>query len=128
MARLCVFAIGVLVAVTQVHAQVPGGHLGTCPPPKQPVESCRNYCKFESPGTTGDYYCCDEQRTPAGNPGTCPKVALQEHEIVVMCDPNDTNRPYSLNCKTDADCFQWEKCCYAPVTQQRICRASVFDL
>ncbi|XP_064094317.1 uncharacterized protein LOC135206753 [Macrobrachium nipponense] len=122
MARLCILAIGVLVAVTQAHAQAP------CPPPKQPVESCKNFCKLELPGTTGGYYCCDQQRTPAGNPGTCPKVPLQENEIEVMCDPNDPNSPYSLNCKTDADCFQWEKCCYAPVTQQRICRAAVYDL
>nr|WGT80133.1 crustin 2 [Palaemon carinicauda] len=125
MIRLCFLAVGILFAVAQ--AQVIGGHLGTCPPPKQQVQQCKNFCKLELPGTSGQYYCCDQQLAPHGHQGSCPTVSLLPNEIEVMCDPNDSNRPYSLNCKSDDDCFEWEKCCYTPLTQQRICRIAIYN-
>ncbi|KAG7154899.1 putative crustin-like antimicrobial peptide 20 [Homarus americanus] len=70
----------------------------------------------------GEYFCCD---TNGNNPGQCPKYRLTADERSLLCDPTQHNYPYHLNCKSDTDCFAWEKCCYLPENNQRICRSSV---
>lgn len=119
MVRVCLMMFAAMVAVAAATNNLP------CPPRKENVR-CRNFCKDNTSGSVGEYYCCDEDSSSNNNLGSCPRTGIQGYERDLMCDRTDPNRPYSLNCKRDSDCHAFEKCCYLP-NNQRICRFAVYD-